>query len=300
MPPKGHYLRLGVEGLRARAQALEELQTPCVLCPRTCGARRHLGEVGFCGIGSTAVVASWGLHFGEEPALVGRGGSGTVFLSGCNLGCEFCQNFTISHLREGREASPGQLGTIMLALQEQGAENINWVTPTHVVPQLVHGLATAVEKGLSIPLVYNCGGYESPDVLALLEGIVDVYLPDAKVADTAVAAELCHAGDYFARACRAIRMMYRQVGELRVNDRGVAYRGVLVRHLVMPQDRAGSCRWAQAVQHSTDGLGWVNVMAQYRPEHRAMGIDAIARRVTEVEVERARRAFADRGLRLVE
>ena len=299
MPARGQYLELGAEGLRARARALEALQTPCVLCPRSCRALRQRGETGFCGIGSTAVVSSWGLHFGEESVLVGIGGSGTLFLAGCNLGCVFCQNFTISHFREGEQAGPGELAEIMLALQDRGAENINWVTPTHVVPQLVLGLAVAMEQGLSIPLVYNCGGYESPHVMALLEGIVDTYLPDAKFADAEVATELCRAGDYFARACRAIRLMHRQVGVLRVNARGVAHRGMLVRHLIMPRDRAGSARWARALQHLTDGMGWVNVMDQYRPEYRAADVDTISRRATSREVANARRVFLERGLSVV-
>lgn len=261
---------------------------------------RSRGERGFCGIGATAVVASWGLHFGEEPSLVGSGGSGTVFLAGCNLGCVFCQNFTISHLREGREAGPNELAAIMLRLQAQGAENINWVTPTHVVPQLVAGLAAAAEEGLSIPLVYNCGGYESEEALELLDGIVDIYLPDAKFADPEVSMLVCGVEDYFDRACRAIAVMHRQVGTLQLDDAGVARRGVMVRHLVMPSDRAGSAAWAEALARLTDGAGWVNVMAQYRPEYRALDVACIARRVTSDEIRRARREFIDAGLRLVE
>jgi putative pyruvate formate lyase activating enzyme len=279
---------MGVDGLRARGRALAALQSPCVLCPRECGAARARDDVGFCGIGATARVASWGLHFGEEAALVGHGGSGTVFLAGCSLGCVFCQNHTISHHREGELAGVDQLAAMMIELQTQGAENINWVTPTHVVPQLVSALARAVDEGLSIPVVYNCGGYESLEVLALLDGIVDIYLPDAKFADRSVAAELCGAPDYFARACRAIRLMHRQVGPLRLSDRGVATSGVLVRHLVMPNGCAGSAAWGRALYHITDGTGVVNVMGQYRPEFRAERVRCIARRPTHSEINDAR------------
>ncbi|MBN1426293.1 radical SAM protein [Candidatus Fermentibacteria bacterium] len=294
------YRTLGARGLARRAEALEAFQSPCVLCPRHCGARRDQGEVGFCGIGTTAVVASWGLHFGEESVLVGQGGSGTVFLAGCNLGCVFCQNSSISHLRQGQGTGPDGLARIMVALQEKGAENINWVTPTHLVPQLVHALALAVGRGLTIPLVYNCGGYESIEALILLDGIVDIYLPDAKFIDEAVAKRLCNAPDYFARACRALRMMYRQVGGLRCDSRGVATGGVLVRHLVMSSGISGDDGWARALAHLTDGAGSVNVMGQYRPAYHADRIAAIGRRPTAGEVDDARQVFLHRGLHLVD
>ncbi len=295
----GSYTAIGVEGLVERAHALEALQSPCTLCPRRCLAMRARGERGFCGVGTTAVVASWGLHFGEESVLVGRGGSGTVFLAGCNLGCVFCQNYSISHLREGKDVHPAGLARIMLELQEAGAENINWVTPTHVVPQLVMGLAIALGQGLTIPLVYNCGGYESPEALSLLEGVVDIYLPDAKFSSAQAAADLAGAPDYFPRACRALRIMHRQVGGLVVRT-GVACRGVLVRHLVMPNDLAGSARWARAWKRLSGGVGSVNVMAQYRACYLATQDPRVARRPSAGELERARRVFLEEGLRLVD
>lgn len=279
---------------------MERLQSPCVLCPRECRARRAEGEVGFCMTGTVARVSSAALHFGEESVLVGQGGSGTIFLSGCNLGCLFCQNYPLSHLREGTETSDEELASLMLALQARGAENINWVTPTHVVPQLVRALALATARGLRIPLVYNCGGYESPAALALLDGVVDIYMPDAKFADEQVAGRLCGVHDYFRRACRAIRIMHRQVGPLRVGPRGVAWRGLLVRHLVMPNGLAGSRRWAKALARITEGTAHVNVMAQYRPQYQAWRLPGLDRRITPEEYEEARGCFTRAGLTLVD
>jgi putative pyruvate formate lyase activating enzyme len=246
------------------------------------------------------MVASYGKHYGEESVLVGSGGSGTVFMSGCNLKCVFCQNYTISCLHEGVEIDSRHLADIMLALQHQGAENINWVTPTHVVPQLVEALLVAARRGLTLPIVYNTGGYECRAVLRLLAGVIDIYMPDIKFADSAVGLELAGAADYFERAQEAIEEMHHQVGLLTMNDRGVAVRGVLVRHLVLPEDRAGSTIWASALARILGPDGAVNVMEQYRPLHEAFRHGVLDRRPLREELLSAREAFSSRGLRILD
>jgi putative pyruvate formate lyase activating enzyme len=298
---EGSYLQLvASRELRSRVDTLSSMLASCTLCPRSCGVDRVRGQRGFCGIGSQAVVASYGKHFGEESVLVGRGGSGTIFMSGCNLKCMFCQNYTISCMHEGVEIEPRQLAEIMLALQRQGAENINWVTPTHVVPHLLEALGLAAERGLTLPVVYNSGGYESLSVLRLLAGIIDIYMPDAKFADASVARELADAPDYFERAQEAILEMHEQVGPLTMNDRGIATQGVLVRHLVLPAAQAGSTIWADALARILGSDGAVNVMGQYRPLHKASQHQVLNRRPTSEELLSAREAFSSRGFRLID
>ncbi len=244
-------------------------------------------------------MSGFGRHFGEEAVLVGSGGSGTIFLSGCNLACVFCQNSTISCDKEGAEVSEEELAEIMLELQQSGAENINWVTPTHVVPQLLEALLLAARNGLTLPIVYNCGGYEDAGVLDLLDGLINIYLPDAKFSSTEVAVRFASAPDYFPRACRAIRKMHTQVGCLRLDDRGVATDGVLVRHLVLPGDLAGSARWASALFRILGKDGAVNVMGQYRPEYKATAYSFLDRRVSGEEVAQAKEQFKAKRLKLV-
>jgi putative pyruvate formate lyase activating enzyme len=272
----------------------------CTLCPRCCGIDRTRGHRGFCGVGGKAVVASYGKHHGEESVLVGKGGSGTIFMSGCNLKCIFCQNYTISCMLEGVEVEPLHLAELMLTLQRQGAENINWVTPTHVVPHLVEALLLAAGRGLTLPVVYNTGGYESRSVLRLLAGVIDIYMPDAKFADPAVARELAAAPDYFERAQEAIEEMHDQVGLLTMDDRGVAVRGVLVRHLVLPAEQAGSTIWADTLARILGPNGAVNVMGQYRPLHKASHHHLLNRHPYREELLSARETFSSRGLRLID
>jgi len=223
-------------------EALWAILRDCTLCPRRCRVNRLKGERGACRTGSLPVVSSHGPHFGEERPLVGRHGSGTIFLTWCNMRCLFCQNYDISQLGEGRELSPEELGEMMLSLWRQGCHNINFVTPTHQVPQIVAALPHAIEGGLDIPLVYNCGGYEDVATLRLLEGIFDIYLPDFKYGDDEVALRFSGVPNYVAAAKGALREMYRQVGDLELDDGGVAVRGVLVRHLVLPEGLAGTRR----------------------------------------------------------
>jgi putative pyruvate formate lyase activating enzyme len=268
----------------------------CTLCPRMCRVDRTADNTGYCKTGSLAVVASFGPHYGEERPLVGRGGSGTIFFSRCNLSCEFCQNFDISHGGEGRPVRPEELAAMMVALQKGGCHNINFVTPTHVIAPILQALPIAVEKGLRVPLVYNCGGYERVAALKLLEGIVDIYMPDFKFWDSEAARQLCGAPDYPFRAREALREMHRQVGELVCDQRGVAQRGVLVRHLVMPGGLGGTAEIAGFIASQISPRTYVNIMDQYRPCGRASDNEAINRRITWAEFREAVEAAENAGL----
>jgi putative pyruvate formate lyase activating enzyme len=281
--------------LQERIEAAMALLSPCELCPRACGVDRLADEQGFCGTGRRARVASFNAHFGEERPLVGTHGSGTIFFSGCNLGCMFCQNYDISHFAHGREFTAAQLAAGMIQLQDAGCHNINLVTPTHVVPQILAALVLAIEAGLVVPLVYNCGGYESLEVLRLLDGVIDIYMPDAKYADSSVAAELSDAPDYPDHMYRALTEMYRQVGDLRINAEGIAERGLLVRHLVLPDDLAGTARIMEFVA-SLSPATYVNIMDQYHPCHEAVGHSVLGRRITSSEYAAAVNAALDAGL----
>ena len=268
----------------------------CTLCPRMCRVDRTAGATGFCKTGKLAVVASWGPHYGEESPLVGTRGSGTVFFTYCNLSCVFCQNYEISHGGEGTPVRAEDLAGIMLGLQKQGCHNINFVTPSHVIQQILDALSIAVEKGLHIPIVYNCGGYELVPALKLLDGIVDIYMPDFKFWDAQTARELCCAQDYPERARQALREMHRQVGDLWVDGNGVARRGVLVRHLVMPNGLAGTPEVAGFIAREISARTYVNIMDQYHPCGDAFRNGAINRRITPEEYREAMKAAAKAGL----
>lgn len=290
------YLSLGSEGLSRRAGALRERLRACDLCPRRCGVDRTRGELGVCRTGAQAVVSSFGPHFGEESPLVGRGGSGTIFLTHCNLECVFCQNYDISQLEEGQAVSGSELAGMMLELQRQGCHNINWVTPTHQVAALLEGLRIAADEGLRLPIVYNSGGYESVDALRQLAGIVDIYMPDVKYSDDAVGKRLSGVTDYWEQCQKVLAEMHRQVGDLVLDDAKVARRGLLVRHLVLPEGLAGT----EAVMQLVAGLSpntYVNVMAQYRPAYRAAEIPELARPLRASEYAAAVAAARRAGLR---
>lgn len=274
------------------------LADPCRLCPRICRVSRPRGERGYCGVGARPVVASVGPHFGEEPPLVGSGGSGTIFLSGCNLLCVFCQNFEISHGLSGREDSPHGLAEQMLELERRGCQNINFVTPSHVSPWLMDATRRARQRGLRLPIVWNCGGYELRHTLELLEGTVDIYMPDAKFWDPDLAFRYLNARDYPERMRESLREMHRQVGPLQLRD-GVATRGLLVRHLVMPgavEDSRRALRWI-AEELSADT--YLNVMAQYRPMHRAHEYPEISGPLPPGEYRQVRTYAESLGLNLV-
>ena len=265
--------------LPERVRLLRERLAPCRLCPRECRVDRLKGELGVCRAGARARVASAFPHFGEEEPLVGWGGSGTIFLSHCSLRCVFCQNADISHGGVGSDVAPDELAAIMLRLQRLGCHNINLVTPTHFVPQIVEALQIAAERGLQLPIVYNCGGYESVETLRLLEGIVDIYMPDVKFADTELAKRYLAAPDYFDRAREAVLEMHRQVGDLQINSLGLAERGLLIRHLVMPGLAEDSKKILEFIARDVSKDTYVNIMAQYRPHYRAHEYPEIARRI---------------------
>ena len=291
------YLECNFHTLRQRTEKAREILRACRLCPRQCGVNRLEGERGFCQTGSTAPVASYHLHFGEEAPLVGKSGSGTIFFAGCNLGCVFCQNYDVSRGAEtAAQAEPGHIAQIMLDLQQQGALNINLVTPTHVVPQILQALPIAIEKGLRLPLVYNCGGYEEVDTLALLEGIVDIYMPDLKFADPDVAERLAEARDYPERAGLALYEMQRQVGELECNERGEALRGLMVRHLLLPGDLAGTWEWLAFLAHRISTRTYLNLMDQYRPCGEAHSYPELCSLVGAEELRKAREEAKRLGL----
>ncbi len=290
------YLALQQTGeLQRRAEAAERLLEACRVCPRECLAQRLQGETGVCGVADRAMVASYGPHFGEEAPLVGVGGSGTIFLAHCNLCCVFCQNFEISQMDEGRTVSSADLAQIMLDLQRTGCHNINFVTPTHQVPQILRALPIALEGGLQVPLVYNSGGYESLETLRLLDSVFDIYMPDFKYADADVAKRYSKVENYPEIAKAAFREMHRQVGDLVLDRRGVARRGLLVRHLVLPNNLAGTSEVVRFLAELSKDT-YVNIMTQYRPCHRAHEYPALARRPTRAEFEEAFRLARDAGL----
>jgi putative pyruvate formate lyase activating enzyme len=230
-----------------------------------------------------AVVSSYGPHFGEEAPLVGTGGSGTIFFAHCNLHCVFCQNCSISQQGEGDTVSSRDLADIMLSLQHRGCHNINLVTPTHVVPQILEALELAAADGLNIPLVYNSGGYESVETLRLLDGVVDIYMPDMKYGNSAIAHDCSGIDDYAEVNRAAVKQMHRQVGDLQINDEGIAVRGLLVRHLVLPHGLAGTGKIVEFLAREVSSNTYLNIMAQYHPCYKASGFPALSRAVTKEE-----------------
>lgn len=288
-PPAPAYLKALETGILQRRadQGLEAL-TECTLCPRSCGVNRTAGETGTCKTGRRAVVASYNAHFGEEAPLVGRNGSGTIFFSHCSLQCNFCQNYEISHLGEGRAIADDQLAAIMLELQHAGCHNINLVTPSHVVPQILAAVHLAAQRGLDVPLVYNCSGYDRVETLVLLDGIVDIYMPDFKFWDPNVARDTCNAPDYPELAKHALLEMHRQVGDLAIDKvSGLAYKGILVRHLVLPGGLAGTAKIMAFLADSLSRNTYVNVMSQYRPCGRAREMLALAVALSPAEYDQA-------------
>ena len=292
------YMRLNRSGElhRRGGEALERL-SHCLVCPRDCDVDRMADKTAACHTGRYAQVSSYFPHFGEEDCLRGRHGSGTIFFSMCNLRCVFCQNFDISQAQRGSEVRPERLATIMLELQSWGCHNINFVTPEHVVPQILKALPIAVDRGLRLPLVYNTSSYDSLDSLQLLDGIVDVYMPDFKFWDPALSFRYVKARDYPEAARRNIWEMHRQVGVLRVDERGLAKRGVLVRHLVMPGDIAGTHSIMRFLAEDVSLDTYVNVMDQYHPAGRVAGAQfvEIDRRITTSEYRRAVEATRSAG-----
>ena len=294
------YLGMSREEFWERVYIAEGILKECTLCPRNCGIDRTLGEVGFCKTGNKPFVSSWGPHFGEEKPLVGRFGSGTIFFGHCNLGCVFCQNWSISHLGEGEEISFERLAKIMGDLEGMGCHNINLVTPTHQMPMILHSLAIAVEKGLTIPIVYNCGGYESLEALKLLRGIVDIYMPDFKYADPEMALKYSKVKDYPERAKASLKEMHTQVGDLVMNGRGIALRGLLVRHLVLPEDIAGTEQVVSFIAEEISENTSLNIMDQYSPCYKASEHPLLNRKITKEEYAAAVRKAQHKGIKRID
>jgi putative pyruvate formate lyase activating enzyme len=265
----GYLSLLGNGELHRRAEDAYARLESCDICPLHCGVDRIRGELGVCQTGVLAQVSSYGPHPGEEHPLSGWRGSGTIFFSRCNLRCVYCQNADISQLSLGQEVSPGELAALMLELQARGCHNINLVSPSHVVPQIMAAVELAAQRGLTLPLVYNTGGYDSLETLALLDGVVDIYMPDMKYGDPEVAFKYSKVRDYPQVNQAAVREMQRQVGDLQVDDDGIAQRGLLVRHLVLPGGLAGSERVFKFLAEQVSRNVYLNIMAQYRPAFKA-------------------------------
>jgi putative pyruvate formate lyase activating enzyme len=300
MPFVPVYLSLHESGeLDKRIETLKRILKSCTLCPRQCRIDRLNAEVGYCHAGSDLMVSSASPHFGEEPPLVGHHGSGTIFLTHCNLQCVFCQNYDISHHGGGERVTTEQMARYMVRLQGIGCHNINFVTPTHYAAQIMAALPQAIDAGLRVPLVYNCGGYESLEVIRLLDGVIDIYMPDVKFFSSEVAARLCNAPDYPEVVKSVLKEMYRQVGELTMDSRGIAERGLLIRHLVMPHDLAETESVMRFIAEELSPNSYVNIMAQYRPVYKAVEFPDLDRPVTTEEfldaLEIARRCGLHRG-----
>ncbi|MBN2444083.1 MAG: radical SAM protein [Spirochaetales bacterium] len=295
---KPSYISMYREGTLSNrvTEALAILKS-CTLCPHECGVNRNRGETGRCRTGRKAKVASYSAHFGEERPLVGISGSGTIFMSSCNLLCSFCQNWEISHLGEGIEAGPEELGTMMLLLQKQGCHNINFVTPTHVVPQILEALLFAVHRGLEIPLVYNSSGYEKVETLKMLEDIFDIYMPDFKFWGNEWSLRYCDVSDYREVVISAIKEMHRQRGDMELDERGIAEKGLIIRHLVMPNEVCNTPVIMKFISKEISPNTYVNLMDQYRPCGNAGTDGYINRRLTPDEFEKALNSAGDAGLK---
>lgn len=290
------YLNIKEEELDRRIEKAYKLLSPCEVCPRKCGVNRLEGEKGFCRSGEEVIVSSYNAHFGEEPPLVGHFGSGTIFFTNCNLKCVYCQNYPISQLGNGNKVSLSELAKIMLALQKRKCHNINLVTPTHFVPQILKSLKLAIKIGLHIPIVYNTSGYDSVNTLKLLDGIVDIYLPDARYADNEIARKYSSAPDYFEIMKKALREMHRQVGDLSLNRMGVAHSGLIVRHLVLPEGLSGTKKIMHFIAREISPHTYISLMAQYFPAYRAEQFPLLSRRINREEYREALRAFEEEGL----
>ncbi|MCS6804310.1 MAG: radical SAM protein [Acidobacteriota bacterium] len=294
------YRRLYESGeLQARVERARALLESCRACPRDCKVNRLEDKTAACHTGRYAIVSSYFPHFGEEDCLRGWNGSGTIFFSMCNLRCVFCQNYDISQLGQGREARPQQLAAMMLELQARGCHNINFVTPEHVVPQILEALPLAIERGLRLPLVYNTSAYDSLESLQLMDGVIDIYMPDFKFWDSALSLRYLKAKDYPEVARRAIKEMHRQVGDLVLDEHGLARRGLLVRHLVMPGELAGTRQIMRFIAQEISPATYVNIMGQYYPAGKVSRekYTEINRRITPEEYEAALQAAYEEGIR---
>jgi putative pyruvate formate lyase activating enzyme len=291
------YLETYEKGkLQEKIEDANNILKECSLCPRECRINRLKGEKGVCKAGFLPEVSSYNPHFGEESPLVGTHGSGTIFFTHCNLRCKFCQNYSISHLGEGREVSFERLAEMMLELQDRGCHNINFVTPTHFVPQILKALSIAIERGLRIPLVYNSSGYESLNTLKILDGIIDIYMPDIKYANSKVAQRYSKAPDYPEIVKKALKEMHNQVGDLIIDKRGVAIKGLLVRHLILPHGLAGTGEVMRFLAREISKNTYVNIMDQYYPCGEVHSDLYLNRRITLEEYNEALECAKKEGI----
>ncbi|RKX96318.1 MAG: radical SAM protein [Spirochaetes bacterium] len=283
----GSYVNLSKTGeLEQRRKTAFKFLEKCSVCPRNCSVNRLKNEKGFCQTGRRVKVSSFCPHHGEEPPISGHKGSGTIFFSYCNLACIFCQNYEISHQGEGDETDPRELADMMIKLQERGCHNINFVSPSHIIPQILEALVIAAEEGLTLPLVYNSNGYDSLEMLSLLEGVIDIYMPDFKYSSDKSAKSFSGCDDYWKVSTLAIKEMFRQVGPLKLDHDGVAERGLLVRHLVLPNDIAGSYEVLKYLSEKVSKEVYLSLMAQYHPCYKAYTDKKISRRITNDEYNR--------------
>jgi len=283
--------------LNERIDAAYGLLESCRVCPRECGVNRLKNDkLGFCRSGLNPIISSVSPHHGEEPPLSGNKGSGTVFFTNCNLRCVYCQNYPISQMGNGEERTPGELACQMLWLQEQGCHNLNLVTPTHFVPQILKALGIAIQRGFNLPIVYNTSGYESMETLRLLDGIVDIYLPDMRYSDNAAAMKYSIAPDYPEINRAAIKEMYRQVGNLVLDEQGIAKQGLIIRHLVLPGNIAGTEGVMKFLAEEISKDVSISLMSQYFPAYRAKEFKEINRRTTTEEYEKAYQIMLKYGL----
>ena len=289
-----HLLKTGE--LRERRKKAYEKLSCCDLCAHVCRSDRTHGCTGICRVDDTVQISGYGPHFGEEDVLVGKYGSGTIFLTGCNLKCVFCQNWDISHLHQGETISIEDFAGIMMELQETGCHNINLVTPTPYLPQILAALEIAATRGLYLPLVYNCGGYESRTALQLLDGLVDIYMPDVKFSDNEKGSQLSGAKNYFSVVKAAVKEMHSQVGDLQINESGIAYRGLIVRHLVLPGNLAGTAEIFDFLAKEISPDTYINIMDQYYPAFHAKDFPPLDRKLQGREYESAVEAASAAGL----
>lgn len=296
--PEASYLRLYRTGtLSRRIEAAWAMLARCELCPHRCGVDRLSDKRGICRMASLPKVSSWNLHPWEEPPISGTRGSGTIFFSGCTGRCPFCQNYPISQFGYGDQVTVERLAGMMLELQRKGAHNINFVTPTHFVPQILAALPHAIRGGLHLPLVYNTSGYERVETLRLLEDVVDIWLPDAKYADNQVARRLSGFKNYVEYNRAALREIWRQVGDdLVVNQLGHAQRGLIIRHMILPEGLAGTAQVLHWIANSLSPRIHISLMDQYFPAHRAVGHPVLGRKITQAEYLAALDAFDAAGL----
>ena len=284
-----NYVSLSKNGtLTERASQAWDLLALCHVCAWKCPVNRLDGEIGVCQTGEQARISSYGPHLGEENPLRGWRGSGTIFFTGCNLSCQYCQNYDISQTDHGYLVSPGELAVIMLELQARGCHNLNFVSPSHVVPQILQALVLAAEKGLSIPLVYNTGGYDSLEMLEILDGVIDIYMPDMKYSDSMLGKKYSRTPNYAEKNRIAVKEMHKQVGDLKLDPNGIALSGLLIRHLVLPDNLAGSEETLSYIANEISKDTYINIMDQYYPSYRAHRYAELNRRITRSEYNHAR------------